>query len=306
MLKQSLGTNEIGQYASKTISLNIKKTEKMKKIYFIIILMSGICFGQIQTPQSSPFAKIEQVVGLTDVAITYSRPAMRNRTIMGALVPYGELWRAGANANTTIEFSDEVVLGGQTLAAGKYAIFIRPGVSLWEVFFYTKTDNGGLPAEWDPTAVAGVAEASVTILDKAEESFTISLDELTQNGAILSFRWENTAASLELNVPTEAKTMASIEKTMQGDPKAQDYYSAAVYYRETNRDLTQAKEWIAKAIELDEGKYWMYRQQALILKALNETEAAIEASKASLKLAIEAGNQDYVRLNEKALADWSN
>ena len=277
----------------------------MKNIYSILLIVSGFAFGQIETPQPSPLAKIEQVVGLTDVAITYSRPAVNNRSIMGDLVPYGKIWRAGANANTTIEFSDEVKIGGQKLASGKYAIFIRPGVSMWEVFFYTKTDNGGLPDEWNPKAVALVVESSVDIFDKPIESYTISIDNLHQNGATLNFSWENTQASLELSVPTEAKTMASINKTMKGTPKSRDYYNAAVYYREVGKDLNKAKQWIAKAIELDDGKYWMYRQQALILKALNETDAAIEASKTSLKLATEAGKQDYVRLNNKAIAEWS-
>ena len=277
----------------------------MKNIYSILIIISGFAFGQIETPQPSPLAKIEQVVGLTDVAITYSRPAVRNRSIMGDLVPYGEMWRAGANADTTIEFSDEVTIGGQKLASGKYAVFIRPGESMWEIFFYTKTDNGGLPDEWDPKAVALVVESTVDILDKSIESFTISIDNLHQNGATLNFSWENTQASLEFSVPTEAKAMASIDKTMKGTPKSRDYYNAAVYYREVDKDLNKAKKWIEKAIEMDDGKYWMYRQQALILKALNETDAAIEASKTSLKLATEAGNQDYVRLNTKAIAEWS-
>jgi tetratricopeptide (TPR) repeat protein len=224
---------------------------------------------------------------------------------MGDLVPFGEMWRAGANADTTIEFSDEVTIGGQKLASGKYAVFIRPGESMWEIFFYTKTDNGGLPDEWDPKAVALVVESTVDILDKSIESFTISIDNLHQNGATLNFSWENTQASLEFSVPTEAKAMASIDKTMKGTPKSRDYYNAAVYYREVDKDLNKAKKWIAKAIEMDDGKYWMYRQQALILKALNETDAAIEASKTSLKLATEAGNQDYVRLNTKAIAEWS-
>jgi tetratricopeptide (TPR) repeat protein len=281
------------------------KKQKMKNIYSILIIISGFAFGQIETPQPSPLAKIEQVVGLTDVAITYSRPAVRNRSIMGDLVPFGEMWRAGANADTTIEFSDEVTIGGQKLASGKYAVFIRPGESMWEIFFYTKTDNGGLPDEWDPKAVALVVESTVDILDKSIESFTISIDNLHQNGATLNFSWENTQASLEFSVPTEAKAMASIDKTMKGTPKSRDYYNAAVYYREVDKDLNKAKKWIAKAIEMDDGKYWMYRQQALILKALNETDAAIEASKTSLKLATEAGNQDYVRLNTKAIAEWS-
>ena len=176
---------------------------------------------------------------------------------------------------------------------------------MWELFFYTKTDNGGLPSEWNPKAIAAVIEAEVSTLDQKIESFTIAFNDLYQEGATLSIGWEYTQVNLALEVTTASKTMATIKKTMLGNPKAQDYYSAAVYYRETNQDLAQAKEWIAKAIELDEGKYWMYRQQALILIALNEKEAAIEASKTSLELAKKAGNQDYVRLNTKAISEWS-
>jgi len=272
---------------------------------FIGLFVSSLALGQIQTPQPSPYSEIEQTVGLTQVSLKYSRPAVRERVIMGDLVPYGEMWRAGANANTVLDFSDPVSIEGKALAAGKYALFIRPGVSIWEVFFYTETDNNGLPSEWNPNAVAAVIEAEVTTVDQKIESFTIAFNNLHQEGAIISIGWEYTQINLALEVPTASKTMASIEKTMQGTPKAQDYYSAAVYYRETNRDLKQAKIWISKAIELDEGKYWMYRQQALILKALNETEAAVEASKISLELAQKAGNQDYVRLNTKAIEAWS-
>ena len=204
-----------------------------------------------------------------------------------------------------IEFSDDVIISGQNLSAGKYAIFIRPGVSMWEVFFYNKIGNGGLPGKWDTDAVAAVAESSVISLAEEIESFTISLDDLNQNGANLNFKWENTQAGLKLEVPTEQKTMASIKKTMSGEPKSRDYYNAAIYYRETGRDLNKAKNWIAKAIEMDDGKFWMYRQQALILIALNEPDAAIAASETSLKLAIEAGNQDYVRMNKKAIQEWS-
>ena len=178
----------------------------MKKIILIIIICSTFSYGQIKTPQPSPFSMVQQVVGLTDVTIKYSRPAMRNRTIMGDLVPYGEIWRAGANANTTIEFSDDVVIGGQSLVAGKYAIFIRPGISMWEVFFYTKTDNGGLPKKWNPDAVAVVAESSVTSLPKEVEESVKEIKEVKD--AKLELVWDppwdkymmSEAAKLELNL----------------------------------------------------------------------------------------------------------
>ena len=277
----------------------------MKKSIFLIMLYYGLANAQILAPQPSPQAKIEQKIGLTDIAIDYSRPSMRGRKIMGELVPYGELWRAGANRNTTLTFSDNIIMGNQGLASGTYAIYVRPGVSMWEVFFYTKTDNSGLPEEWDSKMIAAAIEAPTSTLESPVETFTISIENINNNGATLEFKWETTKILIPFEVPTDAKTMASIEKTLNETPKSGDYYAAAVYFRETNRDLTIAKQWIAKAIEQDPGKYWMYRQQALILADLNEIKAAIEASKKSLELAEKAGNKDYVRLNNKSIEEWS-
>ncbi|MDA9187874.1 DUF2911 domain-containing protein [Flavobacteriaceae bacterium] len=277
----------------------------MKHLKLIILLCSSLAVAQIQTPQPSPSTTLEQVVGLTEVKIEYSRPAMRARTIMGDLVPYGSLWRTGANKNTTLSFSDPVTVGGQALAAGTYALFTRPGKSLWEVFFYTETENWGTPQEWQSKSVAAVIEVPTQSLAEPEESFTISINELTNTGANIHLSWENTRVTLPLEVPTDEKTMASIKETMKGTPKAGDLYQAAVYYRESGRDLQTAKKWIGKAIEMDPGKYWMYRQQALILADLNKKEAAIKAAQSSLELAEKAGNQDYVRLNTKAIEEWS-
>ena len=277
----------------------------MKHLKLIILLCSGLAVAQIQTPQPSPSTTLEQVVGLTEVKIEYSRPAMRGRTIMGDLVPYGSLWRTGANKNTTLSFSDPVTVGGQALAAGTYALFTRPGKSLWEVFFYTETENWGTPQEWQSKSVAAVIEVPTQSLAEPVESFSISIGELTNIGANIHLSWENTRVTLPLEVPTDEKTMASIKETMKGTPKAGDLYQAAVYYRESGRDLQTAKKWIGKAIEMDPGKYWMFRQQALILADLNEKEAAIKAAQSSLELAEKAGNQDYVRLNTKAIEEWS-
>ena len=277
----------------------------MKHLKLIILLCGGLAVAQIQTPQPSPSNTMEQVVGLTEVKIEYSRPTMRGRTIMGDLVPYGSLWRTGANKNTTLSFSDPVMVGGQALASGTYALFTRPGKSLWEVFFYNETENSGLPKEWKPESIVAVIEVPTQSLVEPVESFTISINELTNTGANIHLSWENTRVTLPLEVPTDEKTMASIKETMKGTPKARDLYQAAVYYRESGRDLQAAKEWIGKAIEMDPGKYWMFRQQALILADLNEKEAAIKSAQSSLELAEKAGNQDYVRLNTKAIEEWS-
>ena len=273
---------------------------------YLLVFVCSYGLAQIQTLQPSPSAKIEQVVGLTNVTIHYSRPAKRDRKIMGELVPMGEIWRAGANENSTLSFSDPVKVGGKNLDAGTYSLFIRPGKSMWEVFFYTETDNWGLPEKWNTESIAVVVETEITQLKNTIESFTISLDDLYNNGANINIKWENTKVSIPIEVPTHSKMMSSITKTIKKDPKSRDYYNAAIYYRQSNQDLNQAKKWIAKAIEMDPDKFWMYRQQSLILAQLNEKDIAIAAAKTSLKLAQEAGNMDYVRLNTKSIKEWSN
>tara|TARA_B110000483_G_scaffold227672_1_gene289681 strand:- start:6750 stop:7586 length:837 start_codon:yes stop_codon:yes gene_type:complete len=278
----------------------------MKKMKYLLVFVCSYGLAQIQTLQTSPSAKIEQVVGLTNITIDYSRPAKRDRKIMGELVPMGEIWRAGANENSTLSFSDPVKVGGKNLDAGTYSLFIRPGKSMWEVFFYTETDNWGLPEKWNTESIAVVVETEIIQLKNTIESFTISLDDLYNNGANINIMWENTKVSIPIEVPTHSKMMSSITKTIKKDPKSRDYYNAAIYYRQSNQDLNQAKKWIAKAIEMDPDKFWMYRQQSLILAQLNEKDIAIAAAKTSLKLAQEAGNMDYVRLNTKSIKEWSN
>lgn len=277
----------------------------MKYTTLLLVLSFSLGFSQVRTPQPSPAAKIIQTVGLTEFTVIYSRPAMRGRTIMGELVPFGELWRTGANKNTQIHFTDPITIKGTEIPAGNYALYVRPNSTMWEVFFYTKTDNWGVPKEWDDNQVAARFKFPVSKLDKAMTSFTIAFSNLNNNGADLELMWEFSKVVIPFEVPTVKNTNASIKKTLGGTPKAGDYYNAALYYLNENQDLNQAKEWIAKAIAMEDDKYWMYRQQSLILFELNEIDAAITAAKKSLKLSEIAKNPDYVRFNKQAIQLWS-
>ena len=277
----------------------------MKFFKFLTLLLCITTLAQVQTPQASPIAEFTQIVGLTEIKITYSRPAMKGRKIMGDLVPYGAIWRTGANDNSLISFSDDVLVGNKSLKAGKYSIYTRPEKSNWEVYFYNKTDNSGLPKPWDESLI----EASLTVKTKnvseAIENFTISIESINNDGAFIRLAWEKTEINIPLLVPTDEKAMNTIEKTLSKNPAPSDYYKAAVYFRESGKDLKKAKKWIAYAIKKDPGKFWMYRQQALILIGLGEKKGAIEASENSLKYAKKAGNQDYVRMNTKTIAELS-
>lgn len=260
--------------------------------------------AQIQAPQPSPFSTLEQKVGLTDVTIEYSRPGMRERAIFGNLVPFGEVWRTGANENTKITFSDDIEIGGKSLKKGTYALFTKPGKDSWEVIFYSDATNWGTPVKWDDSKVALAATADVSELPFAMETFTIFLNDLKNDAAVLSIVWENTVASLPIKFPTHAKTLASIEKVMSG-PSANDYFAAGTYYHESKIDTKKALEWVNKAIEMQEAApYWILRRKSLIEADLGMKKEAIATAKLSLAAAEKAGNADYVKMNKDSLKEW--
>ena len=150
----------------------------MKKILiaFAIILAPFVAEAQVKTPQASPKAYIKQTVGLTDVEVTYSRPGARGRAVFGNLVPFGKLWRTGANENTIINFGDDVVIDGKTLKKGKYSIYTIPKIESWEVIFYLSTDNWGLPENWNDAYVALRTTVKEDALPTPVESFTIGIN----------------------------------------------------------------------------------------------------------------------------------
>ena len=281
----------------------------MKKVSLslFVALISLSMGAQVQTPQPSPKAKVEQTVGLTQVSVEYSRPSMKGRTIFGDLGPYGELWRTGANENTKISFSDDVVLqGGKNLKAGTYALYTVPKEAVWTIVFYMDTDNWGLPEKWDDSRVAAQVSVPSQEIPVSIETFTISFDDLHDNGATLGLMWENTYVGLKFAVPTVAKATESIEQTMKkGDLKANDYFAAGSYYFSQGMNLQQAKEWVDKAISMGDGKaYWMTRTQALLNYKLGDRKGAIKAAKASMAAAQAAGNKDYVKMNTESLKEW--
>jgi tetratricopeptide (TPR) repeat protein len=268
----------------------------------VLISLSGL--SQIQTPALSPEQTLNQVIGLSSVSVQYSRPAMRGRTIFGDLVPLDKIWRTGANANTIVNFDSDVSVGGEALKSGSYALYSKPGLDKWTIYFYSDTDNRGLPRSWDEEKIAAEFMVTPRALTEAVESFTISVDQVTDSGATMTIAWENTEVSLPLAFDTEAAVMKSIERTMNG-PAAGDYYQAAVYFLNADKDISKAKNWIDKAIAMSERPaYWYYRQKSLIYAKAGDKKGAIAAAEQSLTLAQEAGNMDYVALNKKSLAEW--
>ena len=279
----------------------------MIKKLCILVLFVGISStinAQIKTPQPSPLSKMEQVVGLTDVTLEYSRPAMRGRTIFGDLVPYGKVWRTGANANTKITFSDNVTVDGQELKKGTYAIFTIPNETTWEVIFYNDSNNWGAPQQWDDSKVAAKTTVKVEPMPMKIESFTITFDDLQTGSAVIGFLWENVYAGVKFEVPTDKIATKSIETVMAG-PSKNDYFQAATYYQTEGKDLKQALVWIKKACEGDDPAFWYLRRVSLIQADMGDNAGAIATAKKSLAGAEKANNADYVKMNKESIAEWS-
>jgi hypothetical protein len=274
-------------------------------IAFAIIIANFTIEAQVKTPQSSPKATISQTVGLTDVEINYSRPSARGRAVFGDLVPFGKVWRTGANENTTISFSDDVIIDGKTLKKGKYALYTNPKIENWDIIFYKTTDNWGNPAEWNEANVVLKATVKPETLSKKVETFTLGISGLDNNFAFLELYWENSYAALKFEVPTQKTATANIEKALAG-PTAGDYFSAAQFLFQSNGDITKARTYVDKALELSQDKpFYYYRLKSLIQAKQGDKKGAIETAKVSLAAAEIAKNQDYVKMNKESIAEWS-
>lgn len=282
----------------------------MKKLllFSLLVCFSTTNFAQVKTPQASPLSKVEQIVGLTTVQVEYSRPSAKGRPVYGDLVPFGKNWRTGANANTIVTFSDNVTFGGKELKAGKYALFTVPMADKWDVIFYTDTDNWGLPQEWSEEKVALRITSKPEVTSKSVETFTIEINNLSNDGATLDIIWERTRVSTPFTVPTQKIAMSSIEKALAG-PAMSDYFSAAQYYYQSDKDMNKALTWINNAISMTpSGKdtpFWYLRLKSLIQAKLGDKKGAIETAKLSLEGAKKAGNADYEKMNKDSIAEWS-
>lgn len=276
---------------------------KKLSILFVFVSCGLTANAQIKTPQPSPTSKIEQVVGLTDVTVEYSRPGMRGRTIFGDLVPYGQVWRTGANANTKITFSDNVTVDGKELKKGTYAIYTIPGEKSWEVIFYSDSNNWGTPQKWDESKVAAKTTVDVLEMPMKIETFTITFDDLATGSAVIGMLWENVYAGVKFEVPTDAITTKSIETVMAG-PSSNDYFQAATYYHTEGKDLKQALAWMQKATAGENPPFWYLRRMSLIQADLGDKKGAIATAQKSLAAAEKANNADYIKMNKESIAQW--
>ncbi|MFC5623877.1 DUF2911 domain-containing protein [Algoriphagus winogradskyi] len=276
---------------------------KQKTVLTIAFLLCcAVSFAQqIQMPQASPSAKIAQKVGLTDVTVDYSRPSTKGRKIFGELVPYGQIWRTGANGATVLSFSTDVIIDGTTIPSGQYALYAIPGKSEWTMILSKNIKLwGAIGYEQSDDLIRFKAKPEK--LSKKAETFEISFANMTDTGSDLSLKWENTRVDFRIETEVDPLVMAQIQEyVIDGDTSDPSLlYSAASYYYTNGKDINLAYNWINESVEADP-KYWTMHLKAKIEAALGKKTEAVETATEAIDLAEEAGNPDYVGLNERLI-----
>jgi len=277
----------------------------MKKLYtlFVALLAAGsVMTAQAQglkMPQASSSQTIIQEFGLGKVTVAYSRPNAKGRKIFGGLEPYGQVWRTGANSATVVTFSDDVTIDGNKVPAGEYALFTIPQANEWTIILNKTTKQWGA-YEYKQADDFLRFKVKPTKTPELIETFTMQFGNVKPTTAELNLMWERTALTLHLTTEVDSRIMASIDAAMQGDKKP--YFAAAQYYYENNKDLNKALTWVTEAEKTDpKAPYYKYWKARIQLKMGNKADAAATA-KEGVRVAKEAKNDEYVRLNESVIA----
>ena len=283
----------------------------MKKKSFLLLLSLIIVtssFAQLKSPNASPRSNISQIIGLVSVNLDYSRPSKKSREIFGALVPYNKIWRTGANNPTTISFSDYVKINNQLISAGEYHLYSVPTESTLDLVIYEKTDAWGSLPTFDKSKVIARVSSDFIDLPNTVETFTISFENISNNGSTLNIMWDNKLAIYNIDALTKDKMINNINNVMNNNPSSNDYSRAAMYYFEEDIDIEKAMEWINKAYkDSDNLRYWHLRYKALIYEKAGKLNKALEYAESGYKRAIESKAVDginsleiiYRRLSEK-------
>jgi Protein of unknown function (DUF2911) len=251
---------------------------------------------QLNTPQPSSTQEVKQNFGLSKIELSYSRPGMKGRKIFGDLVPYGKVWRTGANQATTLTFGDEVTIGGTKIPAGKYGLLTIPDAGEWTVIITKQTDVTN-PAAYKPEQDVVRVKASPVELGFPVETFTILFGDITGTSCNLQMVWDNIVVSVPITTDVDSKVSAQIKDLMEKDNRP--YFAAAMYYVENGKDLNQALAWLEKATAANPDAFYMFYQKARVLAKLGRKKEALEVSNKSMELSKAAKNDDYVALNMK-------
>jgi len=273
------------------------------KNYLLTIALAGslaVSAQQIPFPQPSPMASFSQNFATSKIEVSYSRPSMKGRKIFGDVVPFGKLWRTGANGATTISFGEDVQINGAEVKAGKYGLLTIPGEANWTVIItkdLTVTSADSYKQENDVTRFAIASNKLGAMI----QTFTIEVSNISNNEADIEIKWENTLVKFKVSSSFDTRISKQIEEEMNRDRRP--YSQAANYYLENGKDLNKALDWINKAIASNPKAYWNVLTKAKIQTALKDYNGALATSAQSYELAKADGDDSYMKNNEKLQSD---
>jgi hypothetical protein len=258
--------------------------------------------AQLKMPQSSSLQTLIQEFGLGKVTVSYSRPNIKGRSLEKDLIPFGEVWRTGANDATVITFTDAVTLEGNTVLPGEYALFTIPGKDEWTIILNKETKQWG---SYQYKQAADVLRFKVKPIKLTEhlETFSINFSDVMPSSANLDLSWENTRITIKMTTDVDSKVMANIDAAMKSEKPP--FYPAAIYYFENGKDLKKALEWINIAEAGDQKAPWFKYQKARIQLKIGDKSGAAQTARAGIEAAKVLNNAEYIRLNEKILTQAS-
>ncbi|MEO8215817.1 MAG: DUF2911 domain-containing protein [Acidobacteriota bacterium] len=272
------------------------------------IILGLVCVlpmsAQFEPPRLSQKATVSQRIGVTDVTITYSRPGVKGRTIWGALVPYDQPWRTGANEATTIAFTDGVKINGNALAAGEYALFTIPGKGDWTLIFNKVSDQWGA-FSYDAAKDALRVNVKPQAADASEELVTFAFPRVAEDSADVTLSWEKIVIPFTITVDTKAnahtRAVTSVSKAAADDWKPA--YRAAAYAFEDNAGWPESEGWLDKSIGINRN-YSNLNLKARMLAKKGDTKQAIALAEEAIKLGQAATPKANTAATEKLLAEW--
>ncbi|MDB5129663.1 DUF2911 domain-containing protein [Mucilaginibacter sp.] len=280
----------------------------MKKTFtyvFTVLLacvtLSTYAQEQPRIPEASSTQTIIQDFGLGKVTVTYSRPNVKGRKIFGGINPYGQVWRTGANAATTITFSENVLVEGNKVPAGTYSLFSIPEQNSWTIILNKTAKQWGAYSYKQADDLLRFTVKPVTVKEK-RETFTMQFANSTTKTTDLYIVWDHTAVPMHLQTDDDAQITANIDKLMQGDIKKRPYFNAIQYYYENDKDLKKAMVWVSEAEKLEPNAPWYKLWKARIQLKMGNKAAAITTAQQGIKLAKASDDDEYVRLNEAVIA----
>lgn len=276
----------------------------MKRIVYALsfCLLAGLnTYAQdFKLPALSPTAKISQDISTSNIEISYSRPSMRGRKIFGAdVVPYGSVWRTGANSATKVKLGEDAIIGGNTIKAGEYALYTIPNANEWEIILNKGVGNWGA-AGYNTADDIVRFKIKPTTLDKDVTTFTMNIADITVNSCNIELMWEKTKIAIPVKFPNDERLSASIDKAI--NKPSIPYYQVASYYYETNQNTEAAYDYVNKAVEQNPKAFYMWHLKAKIAQKLNKNADAIAAAEKSIEAAKgSAFEADYIRNNQKII-----